>query len=43
MKKIRKSELTENFRKEKIERKKMNYLHGGDGNGSQGATDDPWD
>ena len=43
MKRIMKSELTEKFRKEMIERKKMNYLHGGDGNGSQGATDDPWD
>jgi len=38
-----KSELAEKFRKVMIERKKMNYLLGGDGNGSQGSTDDPWD
>ena len=37
-----KSDLTEQFRNEKIEGKKMNYLVGGDGNGSQGAIDDPW-
>jgi hypothetical protein len=42
MKKTTKSEFTEKFRKEMIERKKMNYLVGGDGNGSQGSTDDPW-
>ena len=37
-----KSNLVEKFNKEMIEDKKMNYLVGGDGNGSQGATDDPW-
>ncbi len=37
-----KSDLTQKFRKEMIEGKKLNYLVGGDGNGSQGATDDPW-
>ena len=39
---VKKSELTEKFNKEMIEGKKMNYLVGGDGDGSQGATDDPW-
>ena len=43
MKKMTKGELAEKFRKEMIEFKKMNYLVGGDGDGSQGATDDPWD
>jgi hypothetical protein len=37
-----KSDLTQKFSKEMIEGKKLNYLVGGDGNGSQGATDDPW-
>ena len=37
-----KSDLVEKFSKEMIEGKKMNYLVGGDGDGSQGATDDPW-
>ncbi len=37
-----KSDLTEQFRNEKIESKKMNYLVGGDGDGSQGADFDPW-
>jgi len=37
-----KSALAEKFSKEMIEGKKMNYLVGGDGDGSQGATDDPW-
>ena len=37
-----KSDLTEQFRNEKIEGTKMNYLVGGDGDGSQGAADDPW-
>ena len=40
---MKKSKLTEKFSKEMIEGKKMNYLVGGDGHGSQGATDDPWD
>jgi len=35
--------LAEKFRNEKFEGKKMNYLVGGDGNGGQGSTDDPWD
>ncbi len=38
-----KSDLTQKFSKEMIEGKKMNYLVGGDGNGSQGAIDDPWE
>jgi hypothetical protein len=37
-----KSDLTQKFSKEMIEGKKLNYLVGGDGNGSQGSTDDPW-
>jgi hypothetical protein len=37
-----KSDLTQKFNKEMIEGKKLNYLVGGDGNGSQGSTDDPW-
>ena len=36
-----KSELTQKFSKEMIEGKKMNYLVGGDSDGSQGAVD-PW-
>jgi len=36
------SDLTEQFRNEKIEGKKMNYLVGGDGDGSQTAPPDPW-
>jgi hypothetical protein len=36
-----KNDLTEKFNKEMIEGKKMNYLVGGDGDGSQGAVD-PW-
>jgi hypothetical protein len=40
---VKKSELVEKFNKEMIEGKKMNYLVGGDGNGSQGSIDDPWD
>jgi len=39
---MKKSDLTEKFSNEMIEDNKMNYLVGGDGNGSQGATDDPW-
>jgi hypothetical protein len=42
MKRMTKSEMNEKFRKEAIERTKLNYLVGGDGNGGQGATDDPW-
>lgn len=37
-----KRDFAEEFRNEKIEGKKMNYLVGGDGNGGQGSTDDPW-
>lgn len=43
MKKKTMNDFTDKFRKEKIERRKMNYLVGGDGDGSQGATFDPWD
>ena len=42
MKKMTKSELDKKFRNEMIDRKKMNYLIGGDGDGSQGSLDDPW-
>lgn len=37
-----KSDLTQKFSKEMIEREKLNYLVGGDGNGGQGAAGDPW-
>ena len=37
-----KSELDKKFRNEMIDRKKMNYLIGGDGDGSEGSLDDPW-
>ncbi|MCK4880403.1 MAG: hypothetical protein KAS82_07080 [Bacteroidales bacterium] len=37
-----KSDFAEKFRNEKIEGKKMNYLVGGDGDGSEGAPPDPW-
>ena len=43
MKKKTRSELEKKFRNEKIDRKKLNYLHGGDGDGGQGAIGDPWD
>jgi len=43
MKKKTMNDFTDKFRKEKIEPRKMNYLLGGDGDGSQGATFDPWD
>jgi len=39
---MRKSDLAEKFNKEMIEGKKMNYLVGGDGDGGQGSTGDPW-
>jgi len=42
MKKIAKKELRKNFENEIIDRKKLNYLIGGDGDGSQGSIDDPW-
>jgi hypothetical protein len=41
MKKMTKRNFTEKFRNEMIDRNKMNYLVGGDGDGSQGSTD-PW-
>jgi len=37
-----KSAFAEKFRNEKIEGKKMNYLIGGDADGGEGSTDDPW-
>ena len=42
MKKVTRRELTKKFENEIIERKQMNYLVGGDGNGGQGSTGDPW-
>lgn len=42
MKKMKRSEFEKKFRNEKIDRKKMNYLTGGDGDGGQPGTDDPW-
>ena len=36
-----KSDLTQKFSKEMIEGKKMNFLVGGDGDGSEGMVD-PW-
>jgi len=40
---MKKSDLDKNFKNEKIDRKKLNYLIGGDGNGGQGSIGDPWD
>ena len=37
-----KSAFAKKFRNEKLESKKMNYLIGGDANGGEGSTDDPW-
>ena len=42
MKKMKRSDLDKNFKNEKIDRKKLNYLIGGDGDGGQGSIDDPW-
>jgi hypothetical protein len=42
MKKKTNKDLTKKFKKEEIELKKLNYLVGGDGDGGQGSTDDPW-
>ena len=42
MKKMKRSDLDKNFKNEKIDRKKLNYLIGGDGDGGQGSTNDPW-
>jgi hypothetical protein len=36
------SDFAEKFRNEMIEGRKMNYLVGGDGDGSQSAPPDPW-
>lgn len=38
-----KADFATKFRNEELERTKMNFLIGGDGNGGQGGTDDPWD
>jgi len=40
---MKRSDLEKNFKNEKIDRKKLNYLIGGDGDGGQGAIGDPWD
>lgn len=37
------SDLEARFRNERMERMKMNFLRGGDGDGSQPGNDDPWD
>jgi hypothetical protein len=37
-----KSNFTEKFRNEKIEDNKLNFLLGGDENGGEGGTGDPW-
>ncbi len=42
MKKLTRSELEKKFKNEKIDRKKLNYLHGGDGGGGEGSFGDPW-
>lgn len=42
MKKVNKEEMKKKFRDDLIERKKMNYLVGGDGDGGEGSLDDPW-
>lgn len=42
MKKKTNQDLTKKFKNEKIDRNKLNFLVGGDGNGGQGSTDDPW-
>ena len=34
MKKMKRSDLEKNFKNEKMDRKKLNYLFGGDGNGN---------
>jgi hypothetical protein len=38
-----KVDLETRFRNERMERMKMNYLKGGDGDGGQPGNDDPWD
>jgi hypothetical protein len=43
MKKMTRKELKKKFENEAIDRKKLNYLIGGDGDGGQGALSDPWD
>lgn len=42
MKKMTKRENIAKFRNEKMDDNKLNYLHGGDGDGSQTAPPDPW-
>jgi hypothetical protein len=42
MKKMTKREDIAKFRNEKMDDKKLNYLLGGDGDGGQGGTFDPW-
>lgn len=37
-----KKEWRKRFENEMIDRRKLNYLIGGDGDGSQGSLDDPW-
>jgi len=39
---ITKNDFKEKFRNERIEGRKMNYLHGGDGDGGQIPPPDPW-
>jgi hypothetical protein len=38
---LTKNDFEEKFRNERIEGRKMNYLVGGDGDGSQGAPPEP--
>jgi len=37
-----KRDIEARFRNEKMEESKLNFLLGGDENGGQGGTDDPW-
>lgn len=39
---LTKNDFEENFRNERIEGRKMNYLFGGDGDGSQIPPPEPW-
>ncbi len=41
-KQVQITDLEARFNDVKLERKKLNYLTGGDGGGSQGGVDDPW-
>lgn len=38
---IEKADFENNFRNDKLEKRQLNYLVGGDGNGSQGGSS-PW-